>query len=234
LVPFDEVEEMGGFTAETGTIYRSLYESARKAFGAGAPMLEQLPCHGDPIGQHVVCSAKIAEFDLWIQTPQAYGEHDRLAGRTAGVLRVSRVVDVNARDLAWIEPARIAEAFLVQPVIDVLANQQQIVSMSKRIEGAEHSLTSCTSRAWPSQIIDMSATPGWIDNRAAVLFSNRNQRMFACQVKGPSDGALIQCPYGFPCWIKLTADQRLEFFLYEFQLSGTNSWNFQLATAQPT
>jgi hypothetical protein len=194
-------------------------------------MLEQLPCYGDPVGRHVECSAKIGDFDLWIETPQCYGEHDDVAGRTAGVLRVSRVVDANTPDLAWIEPARIAEAFSIQPILDIFAEQPQIESVSKRVERAEHNLSKCIHRTWLSQITDM-LPEGWIDNRSAVLFSNRNQRMFACEVKGPSDGALIQCPHGFPCRIKLTANQRWEFFLYEFQLSGRSSWDFQLATAQ--
>jgi hypothetical protein len=229
-----KVKDMGKFTAETGTVYRSLYESALKAFGAGTPMLEQLSCHGDPIGRHVMCSAEIGDFALWIETPQFYGEHDQPAGRTAGILRVSLMVDANAPDLAWIEPARIAEAFSVQPILDVFAKPSQMASISKRIQRAEQGLRSCTNGAWPSQMIDKSVTPRWIDNRSALLFSNRNQRMFACEVKGPSDGALIECPYGFPCRIKLNADQRWEFFLYEFQLSGKSSWDFQLATAQHT
>jgi hypothetical protein len=236
LISFDEVEDMGEFTAGTGTVYRSLYESARKAFGAGTQMLEQLPCYGDPVGWHVRCSAKIGDFDLWIETPQSYGERDYLAGRTAGVLRVSRVVDANTPDLAWIEPARIAEAFSIQPILDIFAKQPQIESISKRVERAEHNLSMCIRRPWLSQITDKSpiaAMPeGWIDNRSAVLFSNRNQRMFACEVKGPSDGALIQCPYGFPCRIKLRADQRWEFFLYEFQLSGRNSWEFDVESRE--
>ena len=218
---------MGEFTAGTGTIYRSLYESARKAFGAGTQMLEQLPCYGDPIGYHVACSAKIGDFDLWIETPQCYGEHDNLAGRTAGVLRVSRVVDANTPDLAWIEPARIAEAFSIQPILDIFAKQPQIESISKLVQRAEHNLSRCIHR--PSFAAAMPE--GWIDSGSAVLFSNRNQRMFACEVKGPSDGALIQCPHGFPCRINLTVNQRWEFFLYEFQLSGRNSWEFQVATA---
>ena len=51
---------MGGFTAEIGTVYHSLFDSALTAFAIETQSPVQLACYGDPAGMDVRCESKSA------------------------------------------------------------------------------------------------------------------------------------------------------------------------------
>src|SRR5262249_5854796 len=147
------------------------------------------PCNGDPGGLSVTCHWVGAGYKLRVETPQLYGETDP-EGRTAGILEVSRIVDMNAPHLEWVKPGRVADTFLNSVSRDrVKRAEQNLASMKKWGIWYQPDLRDSpfleAVMATISKDLEATTMEGPERARFIPLFCDEKRRIFVAEAEGP-------------------------------------------------
>ncbi len=236
---------MGRWVPTPGTIYRHIVDRCFDAFSISREMAREPICYGDPVGRNCTCSFEAGDYWFWIKTPQQLGQpispafqelnswlwSGRFWTRKTGILLVGRLVDKDLGHLDWIEPRIVARGF-------------GLYVSSLQIDYATRTLQAATADAdWSSPELQSDGSFRLVETTSSDpravrfyrLFETSTSKIIAGEASSVIALSVFDYPRGYRSDIAISAirdmsdHQRFESLVYEFDLSGNSSFDFQVA-----
>ncbi len=223
-------------------MYRILLERCVQAFKISDVVLNSdRPCHGDPGGDRCRCHWQTGDFGISINTPQQRASNEllqhhsdmlvwlkwgRYFSRTKGVMWVTRIVPPSAPHLEWVDPKLLSDCF-------------KLSASAAQIDAATASLRNLTtSDTWFASELRHDGQYDFIPEQKTSVRSVRSTTFFRTTKASITVGQSLD-RFGIRVFDRPPAyclpgsppleGNRCEVLVYEFELSGKNSWNYSVA-----